>query len=164
MKKQVKLTKAREQTNEATQEHIKHVRSFLQKAIVELAKRGAYHDRSKMRQPELDIFVEYTPKLATSTYGSDKYKEFLEGMGEALRHHYVYNRHHPEHFEDGIDQMNLVDVLEMVCDWYAATKRHNDGDIIKSIQINSKRFGLSPQVIHLITNTVSFLGGTNDHN
>ena len=37
--------------------------------------------------------------------------------------------------------MNLVDIVEMFCDWLAATKRHDDGDIYKSIEHNSKEIG-----------------------
>ena len=56
-----------------------------------------------------------------------------------------------------VNNMNLFDVLEMVIDWYAATKRHSDGDISKSIQINKDRFGLSDQLVSLIGNTIPWI-------
>jgi len=31
----------------------------------------------------------------------------------------------------------------MMCDWRGASKRHKDGDIIKSLDINQKRYGFS---------------------
>jgi hypothetical protein len=65
------------------------------------------HDLSKTQDPELAVFNEYTPKLKDSTYGSDEYKGYLAAMGEGLRHHYAANRHHPEHFTDGVDGMTL---------------------------------------------------------
>src|SRR5690606_4088546 len=111
--------------------------------IHELTYRALNHDSSKLAEPEIGIFTEYTPKLRNSTYGSEEYKGFLEGMHGALKHHYENNSHHPEYYRDGIRGMDLADVIEMFCDWYAATMRHEDGDIYKSIEINKKRFGYS---------------------
>jgi hypothetical protein len=54
-----------------------------------------------------------------------------------LKHHYAYNRHHQEFFgEDGVDGMTLVDLIEMLPDWKAATERHDDGDLAKSLEIH----------------------------
>lgn len=54
----------------------------------------------------------------------------------------------------GVDGMDLMDLAEMLCDWKAATLRHDDGDIMMSIEINTERFGLSPQLVHILRNTV----------
>ena len=42
--------------------------------------------------------------------------------------------------------MNLIDIVEMICDWKAATLRHNDGNLLKSVEINAKRFGMDDQL------------------
>lgn len=138
-----------------TQKHIKQVANFIYKLEIPLRRRARHHDKSKLEEPEKSIFDEYTPKLATSTYGSDEYKQFLQGMGIALEHHYKNNRHHPEHFEDGIKGMTLVDLCEMISDWKAATLRHNDGDILKSIEMNQQRFGYTDELKQILINTVS---------
>ncbi len=49
--------------------------------------------------------------------------------------------------------MDLMDVVEMFCDWKAATMRHNDGDIRKSIEINQKRFNMSDDLMEIFKNT-----------
>ena len=160
------LTEEEKATNKATQKHINDVQILLKKIADELFQRGIAHDQSKMEQPELAIFTEYTPKLAESTYGSNEYKQFLREMGSALEHHYKHNRHHPEHFTEEADAtfraspvncMNLIDIIEMFCDWKAATLRHNDGDLRKSIEINADRFGLSQQLKSILLNTVEFI-------
>jgi hypothetical protein len=140
-------------TNMETKQHIANVQAFAQIFIDALRERAVNHDTSKLHDPELPLFVEYTKKLATCTYGSDEYKRFLEGLKPALDHHYATNRHHPEHYPNGINDMTLVDLIEMFCDWKAATMRHNDGNLLKSIEINTKRFGLSPQMRTLFENT-----------
>ena len=53
--------------------------------------------------------------------------------------------------------MNLIDMLEMICDWKAASERHADGDILKSIEINQKRFGYSDDLKNILINTAIFL-------
>jgi hypothetical protein len=136
-----------------TRKHSEIVYYFLAIISGELGKRGITHDDSKMESPEVELFDIYTPKLVGCTYGSEEYRQFLEELKPALDHHYAENRHHPEHFENGIRGMNLVDLVEMFCDWYAATKRHNDGDIVKSITINQGRFGYSDDLKAIFENT-----------
>ena len=133
--------------------HIENVRKYIRLFADKLTTRGVEHDRLKLESPEVEIFTEYTPKLADSTYGSDEYKEFLKQMNAALQHHYANYRHHPEHFAKGINDMNLVDIVEMLCDWKAATLRHNDGNLLKSIEINAQRFGYDDQLKQIFINT-----------
>ena len=82
-----------------TEKHIANVQDKLRYFADELTNRGLNHDKSKLESFEKDTFDKYTPKLKDTTYGSDEYKEYLQGMKVALDHHYENNRHHPEHFE-----------------------------------------------------------------
>lgn len=141
-----------------TLKHSQRVGELLVQAVKELLDRSTCHDRSKTEDPELAVFNEYTPKLKTSTYGSDEYKGYLAGMGEGLAHHYASNRHHPEHFPGGVNDMTLIDVLEMLADWKAATERHADGDLTRSLGIQRDRFGLSEQLVAILDNTARHLG------
>lgn len=142
-----------------TLKHSLRVGALLGPPIAELVQRSTRHDLSKTEPPELEIFNEFTPKLRTSTYGSDEYKGHLEAMGEALRHHYAVNRHHPEHFgHHGINGMTLVDLIEMLADWKAASERHADGDLEKSLKIQRQRFGISPQLEQILRNTAEWFG------
>jgi hypothetical protein len=145
-------------TNAATMHHINMVQSLIHKVVKELLDRADVHDQSKLESPEVEAFTEWTPKLAASTYGSAEYEGFRKAMGPALAHHYAKNRHHPEHFKDGVNDMSLIDLIEMFCDWKAATMRHNDGNIRKSIEHNANRFGMSPQLVKILENTVDIVG------
>lgn len=53
-----------------------------------------------------------------------------------------------------INNMNLIDIIEMFVDWVAATQRHADGDIYKSIEFNTKRFKICSQLVEVFKNTV----------
>lgn len=151
------LTLEQRATNNETFRHIERVRDLLNACVIELLKRGELHDQTKLELPEVEVFAEYTPKLAGCTYGSDEYKGFLEAIRPALQHHYAHNRHHPEHHEHGVNDMNLIDLVEMLCDWKAASERHNDGSIKKSIEINADRFGLTWQLAKILENTADLL-------
>lgn len=193
-------------TNYETLKHIELVMQLLATVQHEVFRRMFSHDRSKLESPEMEMFEQFTDRLAGLTYGSDDYKQCLEEMKQsALGHHYENNRHHPEFFEQykstiadkndehiealkqptclmqypddnyllnvleekltqesvelraSVNNMNLVDIVEMICDWKAATLRHNDGNIYKSIEHNTGRFGLSPQVVNILLNTVPLL-------
>ena len=140
-----------------TKEHINNVRRFIQIFKDCLTERAVNHDALKMVPPESIAYERVTGKLKGLTYGSEEYKQALKDLGPALDHHFKNYRHHPEHFENGIQDMNLVDIVEMVCDWKAASMRHGDGDIYKSLDINQERFGFSDELKSIFANTIKLL-------
>ena len=140
-----------------TQKHIEAVRKYIRFMIDKIDLRGVKHDASKLETPEVELFAEHTSRLATMTYGSEEYKASLEVLKPALDHHYASNRHHPEHFINGINDMTLIDIMEMFCDWKASTLRHNDGNLLKSIEINSERFHMDGQLKQILMNTARML-------
>jgi len=151
------LTIEQKATNNDTFRHIERVRNLINTCVTDLLRRGERHDQTKLESPEVELFTEFTPKLAECTYGSAEYEGFRKAMGPALAHHYANNSHHPEHWKNGIDDMSLLDIVEMLCDWKAASERHNDGNIRKSITINADRFKMSPQLVKILENTADLL-------
>jgi len=141
-------------SKEQTQKHIARVQELVGEVVANLSHRAEVHDQSKLQSPEVEIFEEFTPKLAGSTYGSEEYEAFRLAMKPGLDHHYANNSHHPEYYEQGIKGMSLLDLTEMLCDWKAATERHNDGNILRSLEINQKRFGYSDELKQILMNTV----------
>lgn len=148
-------------SEDETRKHIGRVQILMLVAVAKFCEQVSGHDASKLEEPEKSAFDEMTPKLKGSTYGSDEYKAFLVALKPALDHHYAVNRHHPEHFAAGVSGMGLLDVLEMLCDWKAATERHADGDLARSIEINKARFGISDQLAAILINTAERLGWLN---
>lgn len=142
----------------ATLEHIAIVRELLGEVRYDLRERGMKHDRSKLLSPEREVFDVSTPKLAGLTYPSPEYDAALEEMGVGLDHHYAANDHHPQHFDDGVHGMNLVQIIEMLADWKAATLRHDDGDLRRSIESNAERFGYGPGFTRMLLLTADYFG------
>lgn len=156
-----------------TYEHIGKVRAFLTEAAARLLQRANAHDASKLVDPELEAFDRMTPRLAGLTYGTPEYKESLRELGVALEHHYAENSHHPEHYENGIAGMSLLDLTEMLVDWKAASLRMRkpmpaapgraeaptyDSDFLRSIALNQERFGYSDELRAILENTARELG------
>jgi len=170
-----------------TLRHIETVRNYLAAIIKELMYRQEQHDQTKLQPPEAEIFEKYMPLFEGVKYGSEKYREVIEKLKPAVDHHNKHNRHHPEHFkrtyecgkcnnkydyapdkcECGhgifsvygglINGMNLIDLIEMMCDWKAAGLRRGDGDIYKSIEISKGRFGISDQLEQILINTAELI-------
>lgn len=151
------LTLAEQATNFHHTKHILRVGEHIFKFVKALLDRAVAHDQSKLARPEIEAFTAHSDKLAGSDYGQAEYEATKKAMADALQHHYANNRHHPEHFKHGIEDMNLVDIVEMFCDWKAASERHNTGNLRKSIEINADRFKMSPQLVKIFENTVDLL-------
>ena len=136
-----------------TLRHQKRIMQLVNVATAELLKKVALHDNSKLYEPEKPIFDEWTPKLASTSIGTEEYENMKKEMKVALDHHYANNSHHPEHQENGIDGMDLLEIFEMFFDWKAASERHHDGNIYKSITVNKERFKMSDQLEQIFINT-----------
>lgn len=52
--------------------------------------------------------------------------------------------------------MTLVDIIEMLADMKAASDRHDDGDIMRSIEIQKERFGISDELCNILINTIKY--------
>lgn len=144
--------------NAETLKHIREVQRIMGRALRTLSDLQDNHDNSKLESPEREVYAEALPRLAGTSYGTPEYSALLESIKPALDHHYSVNRHHPECHEVGIRGMSLFDLVEMICDWCAAVKRHSDGDILASIAKNQTRFGYSDELRDILLNTVYELG------
>jgi ubiquinone/menaquinone biosynthesis C-methylase UbiE len=138
----------------AVRKHVRLVRKNGKILIHELQERLVIHDASKLEEPEASVYAENFPAFGKTVYDSPEYHALLEKVKPALDSHYSQNRHHPEHFPNGINDFDLVDLIEMICDWSASVKKNKNGNIHRSVEINAKRFGISPQLAGILTNTV----------
>lgn len=140
-------------STELTKKHIAQVNENCDKFIALLKDQVLKHDASKLEDPEKPYFDEYSPELTGIEYGTPEYEESKRKIKPALDHHYAVNSHHPEFYKNGIAGMTLYDLLELWFDWNAAVKRNKNGDIMKSLEINKKRFKIDDQLASILENT-----------
>ena len=138
-------------------QHKQWVAQNMQRAATALFHRAAVHDNSKFSPEEFELYDKVFPELQKYAYGSPELRAVYAQIKPALKHHFSVNRHHPEYHESGIKGMNLIDMLEMVCDWMAASRRSQTG-IDKGLEINKERYGIDDQLFEIIKNTVTSLG------
>jgi len=141
-----------------TLDHIGKVQARIQECIAALTVRAARHDASKLQEPEKVGYDALTAKLADIVYGSDDYRAALRAAQPVIDHHYYVNDHHPEHFENGINDMSLLSILEMLADWKGASERMKQGSIAASLAHNRERFAIDTQLLSILENTVKELG------
>ncbi len=151
------LSKIELQTNQDTQKHIDKVRELIKIVCDILYERGIQHDKTKLEKPEVEYFAKHRHKLAELTYESKEYKKCLEELKPALDCHFAKNDHHPEFYPDGVNDMTLFSIIEMVCDWVASTLRQDDGNILKGVDKAIERFKIEPQLAKVIENTIILL-------
>lgn len=146
-------------TEADTRKHMHHVAKLLMVIAGHLLVRADEHDLSKLGSEEFPTFCRITGKLKDVVYGSPEYKAVLKDPANrpAIDHHQKTNRHHPE-YHDGISGMNLVDLLEMLCDWIAASYRHDDRDMKRSMEHCRDRWDIEPQLYAILANTARLLG------
>lgn len=141
-----------------TVKHVRRVGNLLAQCSAELTVRAINHDDSKFSEQEWPYFAEATPRLKGLTYGTPEYRASLDAIRPAINHHNAHNRHHPEFHSDGVQGMTLIDLMEMLADWKAATERHADGSLDKSFAHNRGRFGITPEIEAILRNTAVSLG------
>lgn len=146
-----------------TMKHIHRVRDFLNDLAVRILERGKFHDATKLGPHEKPLFDEATPKLRSLTYGTEEYRASLRAIAPALEHHYANNSHHPEFYGDrGITGMDLIDLIEMVADWRAASERGASADVpntmLTSLGVSAGRFRIGSQLHAILENTIIRMG------
>lgn len=142
-----------------TLEHINYVRNLLQVVAIQLLNRGEVHDASKLKQPEkqfLDAMQYLINTEGNAPYGSEEYKRRTAILKPMLKHHYANNSHHPENHANGINGMTLMDVVEMFCDWYAASQRGQENAV--NLTHAADRYVMSDQLKQIFANTYRALG------
>ena len=135
------------------QDHISGVRRRVTLVCTALMNHAIIHDNSKYSEQELNAHISMADEMDGIKYGTDTYYAIKQKYESLSAEHFANNRHHPEHHPNGIDDMNLVDVIEMLCDWLTGSE--NTGTPVeRSLEINEKRYHVSPQLMKLLKNTI----------
>lgn len=139
-----------------TKVHQARVSIILSKLGRELIKRGKVHDNSKFQTPEKEIYSEYHDKLNSVAFASESYNYYLKQMKPAVDHHYQVNDHHPEHFKDGIVDMDLIQMLEMLAD-IVAVSTDKGTDLIEFLPKFMKEKEIPENFYTILRNTLEHI-------
>lgn len=152
------------ETEEYIKGHISRVRMHINTFIQLLIRRAENHDKSKLEEPELSWWKEMD-KEPRYPYGSEEYKQKIKRWNKVFKHHYQYNRHHPEYYEYGVSEMTLIDIVEMMCDWLGYKDTATITEALKVCDEQMARYDISEELRQIIFNTLlryySLMGGKN---
>jgi len=150
-----------------TRKHQQWVAEQLIACAKRLLDRAVVHDASKFSEVERTAYVEPVWEMNTRKveYGSEEYKRLTAQMGEGWEHHKAHNTHHPEFVElnqpeflhDPFAGIDLFDLLEMLCDWTAASKRRGNHPSVP-IERFKEKMDLGNQLECILRNTLGLMG------
>jgi len=125
--------------------HQADIARLMHKLVIKVTMRAASHDESKHMSPEFEALT----SIKDLKYGTPEYFECTKSEG--IQHHYKVNRHHPEHFENGASDMNILDIIEYFVDVMAAARRRSG--TVPQWESLAKRHGLSEQLVAILRNS-----------
>jgi hypothetical protein len=157
------LMNASEPTADVVASTVRH-RAYVQQALLairhELERRALEHDLSKFDPAgELPGFARINATARRHAYGSVQYKASLKAEQPTVDRHYRGNSHHPEHHGD-LSEMGPFDLIEMVCDWWGATKGYGGRTPwAEVLEKQRQRFDFTEEQWWLVNAVATFLEG-----
>lgn len=103
---------------------------------IDLLKRGATHDNSKFEASEFSGLAKILK--GKDCFTNADYKLTPDEI-KAIENHWKKNRHHPEYFSYS-SEMSELDMIEMVCDWFARSRQYGTEFIPFVIERQKNRF------------------------
>lgn len=115
---------------------------------LDILRRGCSHDNSKFEIVEFYKLVSIISDKTNSSFTNPESRLSIR-EANAVKAHWSNNSHHPEYHEH-VDRMSEVDIVEMVCDWYARSKQYGT-DFMSFVNCRQKnRFNFSEDKYKLI--------------
>ena len=133
---------------------------------MEIYFRALAHDESKLKNPEFEPYVWRYWRAKWNKDGKvdtrfsmifDEKPTFKDQyIRDAIVHHVNHNRHHPEWHLDH-DDMTELDLIEMVCDWYAVSEEFNSSIDDWVAYVVPRRYHFSADKLSTIHQLISIL-------
>ena len=143
--------------------HRAYLADAMGRVASELTSRAHVHDLSKLKDDEFEGFSRINAAARVNKFGSPEYAAGMRQERPTIDLHFSRNRHHPERprlignaaevarglpddatyweARDGAE-MTFLDVIEMVCDWWAARKGYGDSrPWLDSVALNLEQKG-----------------------
>lgn len=136
--------------------HIRGVQTWMRHVIMLWTNRMVFHDQSKYSSPELPL-IHQKARLDSIPLNTPDYYDALSQIKSAVQAHYECNTHHPEHYANGVLDMGLLDLMEMICDWRVAAEM-NGTDLAVSFDKCVERFDIPQELRTVLLNTYKELG------
>ncbi len=136
--------------------HLVYLREGIMRICHALEHRAVVHDASKYGPLEFPGFARINATARQHAYGSPEYTASLQAEKPTIQHHTASNSHHPE-YHDAPADMGWLDIVEMVCDWWSASKTYSTTDWDEVMELQKQRFDWTPEQWWLICQVAEFM-------
>ena len=130
----------------------------------DLAIRGRRHDNSYADNTETDLFIKYLSE--TNPEKKQRAKALLDGV------HQSRNDYCPQFFDKGIDEMNIIQLIEYICEKMASLEeaRVSVDEVMPDISVEDYKKAVlsgidvsSVELMTLIENTIGYIANRNQY-
>lgn len=115
----------------------------------QLLKRGCEHDNSKFDTEEFRKLSQILKAESKEAF-TNAAIQLSPDERKAIEYHWEHNRHHPEFFVSPSDEMSELDIMEMVCDWFARSIQYKTDFIPFITERQENRFHFTDKVFSRI--------------
>lgn len=138
-------------------DHVMNVQYAMSDVIEFLMLKLISHDSSKVFNDDELPLLQHKYMLDQLDYGSDEFVTLVNELKPAVKEHHYNNSHHIEFFNGNIEVMNLMDLLEMLCDLRAFSLQKNKS-IKTMLDEHKERYNLSDELAEILRTTCIDLG------
>lgn len=99
---------------------------------------------------EYNLYKDAVYAMKSLEFGSPAYNKIRPALDEGFKLHSEVNPHHPEFYRDGIWDMDLFSIMEMVIDWCAAAVARGFIFKMSSVDSHATRFKMDKSIVNII--------------
>lgn len=128
------------------------------KEAFSLLQRASLHDNQKFKSEEISCMSQI---IGTNNGMINPNYTMQDSDKMLIETHWKNNRHHPEYFKD-ISNMEELDIIEMVCDWYARQMQYKTDFMEFVITRQGNRFHFPDTMFKKILSYCKILDNSKD--
>lgn len=137
--------------------HSRMVNKYIKMLAHALIHNAEGHDLDKVEPRVKSIWDKFSPHLK-AVFGSLEYQQRKAELKPVLDDHYARTTHHPEHFENGVSGMNLMQLAEYLADNWERCQTLGDGDLRHSLEVNREPHRIDNQTMQILLHTAEYFG------
>lgn len=142
--------------------HKTHVSLLMEIMSRDIRRKGRLHDVSKLSGIEAsmgEMFQEDYNKINVAIPLMPDIEKYNNEMAPAFVEHFKNNDHHVEHFKNGLSDMNILQLTELLCDSLAhmIEKGYAKYECLEKIEFQLKSCNASDDLISIAKNTIDYL-------
>lgn len=106
---------------------------------------------------EYNLYKEAVYAMKGLEFGTPEYNKVRPLLDQGFKLHSEVNPHHPEYYDNGVNDMDLLVFAEMIIDWCAAAIARGFKFKMSSVDNHAKRFNMDDEVLDIIKKNIELI-------